>query len=245
MDEALELADYLPRSFRSTSEQEYVDFLWQAFESNYENSRYQFAFLSYHMLVMSFIYFEIWQIKANLPNEFRTAMVAFNKDVEKNLLNATSPFSMHAVNESTALRFLKIIGCDNAKIGTYARLVKIRNESAHPNGIIQLNSIDSIDQSLNEAMRVVREIQSHSRPVVEACYRNFLLSNLDAEEWEYVDAADQIQEALVYANYFSSKDIAICAEFDLQSLDLDAGVDLSAVEELHTNLLQLNEEVAV
>ena len=43
MEEAAELADYLPLSFKTESEQEYIQFLWEAFESNYENKKNQFA----------------------------------------------------------------------------------------------------------------------------------------------------------------------------------------------------------
>ena len=63
MEEAAELGDYLPLSFTSPREQEYVAFLWDAFETNYTHGKYQFAFLAYHMLTMSFVYFKIWQIK--------------------------------------------------------------------------------------------------------------------------------------------------------------------------------------
>ena len=35
MEEAVELSDYLPLSFTSPKEQEYVAFLWAAFETNY------------------------------------------------------------------------------------------------------------------------------------------------------------------------------------------------------------------
>ena len=35
MEEATELSDYLPLSFTSPKEQEYVAFLWDAFETNY------------------------------------------------------------------------------------------------------------------------------------------------------------------------------------------------------------------
>ena len=44
MEEAAELGDYLPLSFNSPNEQEYVAFLWDAFETNYTHGRYQFAF---------------------------------------------------------------------------------------------------------------------------------------------------------------------------------------------------------
>ena len=43
MEGAAELTNYLPLSFKTRSEQDYI------------------AFLAYHMLTMSFVYFNIWQ----------------------------------------------------------------------------------------------------------------------------------------------------------------------------------------
>ena len=63
MDEALELADYLPLSFKTQSEGEYVAFLWGAFESNYTSGKYEFASLAFHLLYMSFVSFSICQIR--------------------------------------------------------------------------------------------------------------------------------------------------------------------------------------
>src|SRR5581483_10786360 len=131
-----ELSNYLPLSFKTPKEQEYIEFLWDAFQTNYTYGKYQFAFLAYHMLTMSFIYFRIWQIRQTRPEHFDMAMVGFNKDLEKELIDATSPFTFWRVNESSVMRFLKLIGCDNGKIGTYAVLVKERNETAHSNGNI-------------------------------------------------------------------------------------------------------------
>ena len=55
MVEAAELADYLPLSFKTPKEQEYIKFLWDAFETNRTHGKYQFAFLAYRMLTMSFV----------------------------------------------------------------------------------------------------------------------------------------------------------------------------------------------
>jgi hypothetical protein len=46
--------------------------------------------------------------------------------------------------------------------------------------------------NLHSFALLVDEIQTHSRPVIEHCYRDFLLQNHDPEEREYPDAADQI-----------------------------------------------------
>ena len=57
MEEAAELGNYLPLSFKAPSEQEYIAFLWDAFESNYTHGKYQFAFLAYHLRgSLSFIF---------------------------------------------------------------------------------------------------------------------------------------------------------------------------------------------
>jgi hypothetical protein len=218
MDEAAELGRYLPLSFKSPKEQEYIEFLWDAFETNYAHEKYQFAFLAYHMLTMSFVYFNIWQIKQTEPKDFAMGLIGFGKDIEKSLLEATSPFVFSTVNERSILRFLKLIACDNGKIGTYVKLVDDRNETAHSNGNIFFSTQAALDGKITEILRIVEEIQGHSKPVIEHCYREFLLQNSDADERAYPDPADQIREILVHENYFSQEDIEICLCFDIESI---------------------------
>ena len=218
MDEAAELINYLPLSFKTPSEQEYIAFLWDAFETNYTHGKYQFAFLAHHMLTMSFVYFNIWQIKQTREDDFKKGLIGFSKDVEKNLLEATSPFVFSTVNERSILRLLKLIDCDNGKIGTYAKLVDDRNNIAHPNGNIFFSTEAALERKVHEVMRVVEEIQSHSRPVIEHCYREFLLQNHDPEKREYLDDADQIREVLIHGNYLSQEDIDICLACNLANL---------------------------
>jgi len=218
MAEANELGTYLPVSFKSPKEQEYIEFLWDAFETNYKHGKYQFAFLAYHMLTMSFVYFNIWQIKQTEPKDFAMGLIGFGKDIEKSLLEGTSPFVFSTVNERSILRFLKLIACDNGKIGTYVKLVDDRNDTAHPNGNIFFSTQAALDAKITEILRVVDEIQGHSKPVIEHCYREFLLQNRDPDERAYPDAADQIREILIHENYLSQKDIEICLGFDIESL---------------------------
>jgi hypothetical protein len=234
MEEAAELANYLPLSFKTPKEQEYIAFLWDAFQSNYENKKYQFAFLAYHMLTMSFVYFNIWQIKQTTPKEFEMGLIGFGKEIEKSLLEATSPFVFSTVKERSILRFLKLIDCDNAKIGTYAKLVDDRNDTAHPNGNIFYSEQSALDLKIIEILRVVDEIQTHSKPIIERCYHQFLMDNCDPEDREYFDAGDQIRELLIHRNYLSQKDIEICLAHDLTSLRSES--NFPAMEALHRNL---------
>ena len=235
MEEAAELRDYLPLSFTSPKEQEYVTFLWDAFETNYTHGKYQFAFLAYHMLTMSFIYFNIWQIKKMEPKNFEMSLIGFGKDVEKELIASTSPFAFSIVKERSILRILKLIDCDNSKIGTYAKMVDDRNKTAHPNGHIFFSTQAALDIKITEIIRVVEEIQTHSKPVIERCYREFLLCSHNHEERQYSDVTDQIREVLIHENYMSQMDIKLCLAHDLS--DLRKCGDYTHIEEFH-NCLQ-------
>jgi hypothetical protein len=242
MEEAAELGHYLPSSFKSPKEQEYIDFLWDAFEMNYTHRKYQFAFLAYHMLTMSCVYFNIWQIKQVRPDDFEKGLIGFARD-GNTLLNATSPFAFSVVPERTMLRLLKLIACDEGKIGTYRKLVDDRNESAHPNGNIFYSTQTALDVKITEVLRVVAEIHTHSKPVIERCYREFLLQGHDPEEREYADTFDQIREGLIHWNYLSPKDIEICLGFDPSSLADEPEID--AIRELHEALKLEYEELGV
>jgi hypothetical protein len=234
MEEATELGKYLPLSFRSPKEQEYIAFLWDAFDTNYTHGKYQFAFLAYHMLTMSFVYFNIWQIKQTEPIDFEKGLIGFGKDVERSLLSASSPFAFSTVNERTILRFLKLIACDNGKIGTYTKLVDDRNETAHPNGNIFFSTQAALDRKISEILRVADEIQTHSKPIIERCYKDFLLGSYDPEEREYPDPSDQIREMLIHGNYLSQRDIEICLGFDIPLLRENP--NYVEIEELHGSL---------
>ncbi len=50
MEEAAELGNYLPLSFKSQNVQEYIESLRDASETNHTHGKYQFAFL--HMLAL-------------------------------------------------------------------------------------------------------------------------------------------------------------------------------------------------
>jgi hypothetical protein len=235
MEEAAELANYLPLSFKTPKEQEYIDFLWDAFETNYTHGKYQFAFLAYHMLTMSFVYFNIWQIRQTEPKDFAMGLIGFGKDIEKSLLEADSPFVFSTVNERSILRFLKLIACDNSKIGTYAKLVDDRNETAHPNGNIFYSTEAALNVKIIEILRIVDEIQNHSKPVIDHCYRVFLLQNNDPEEREYPDAEDQIREVLIHGNYLSQRDIDVCLAFDFGAFAAEP--EYQKMRELHHALV--------
>ena len=215
IEEAGQLEGFLPISYRTAKEEEYVRFLWEAFNDNCASDKYQFAFLAYHMLTMCFVYFNIWQIKLIKPDGFATALIGFGKDMEKELLEATSPFTFSVVNESNVMRFLKLIQCDNGKIGTYTKLVKDRNDTAHSNGNIFFSTEAELAGKVRDILRLVSEIQGHSEGIIVEGYKKFLQESADPEEREHIEVKDQVREVLIHESYMSLIDLDFCANVDI------------------------------
>jgi len=223
MEEARRIFDYLPVSYQNPTENEYVEFLWDAFLTNYNAGKYPFAFLSYHMLFMCFVYFEIWQIKENCADDFQKAMIGFSKDMEKELLEATTPFALWQVNESTVFRFLKLIGLDNSVIGRFTQIVKERNKTAHSNGNIFYKNKESLERKIYEMLSCVEAIQEKSRSIIEKAFHTFLVESQNPDEREFLDDESQIIEIFVRENYLSFEDIKIAQKYDISVLMGEAG----------------------
>jgi hypothetical protein len=84
---------------------------------------------------------------------------------------------------------------------------------------------------------VVDEIQTHSAPFIERCYSRFLIESNDPVDREYFDDAEQIREVLIHENYFSQKDIEICAEFPIaEEEDLATHHNFPGIDSLHETL---------
>ena len=221
MAEASDILRYLPNSYRTRDEQDYINFLWESYESNYNNRKYPFAFIAFHMLYMSFVYFEVWQIKENRAADFEKAMVGLNNEVERTFLTATTPFAFVKFNEAPFFKFLKLLGCDNTKIGNYKKSVDDRNNSAHSNGRIFFNNQALIDQKIEEVLRNVEDIQTHSQPIIDECLIVFLKDSFNPDDREYIDDTDQIREVLIHGNYLSQKDIEHLLTFDISRLSTE------------------------
>lgn len=235
MEEALELESYLPVSYKTRSEQEYIAFLWDAFQSNYISGKFEFASLAFHLLYMSFVSFSIWQIRLIREQDFRNALVGFLPESETKLLDADTPFKFYEkLKESQIFRFLKLIGCTNNHVGEFAKFVKRRNKIAHPTGTVFFNDQMSIDAEITEMMREVANIQQHMHPIILEVYAHFLLESADIEEREYADPAQEIEVGLIHRSYISQKDLEVCLTYDLAKHETHT--DFPAIEALHQGL---------
>lgn len=219
MDAAQEIHDYLPLAYPSTSEGEYIRFVWEAFESNYEAGKYQFAMLAFHMLYMSYVYFSVWQIKQAQPNDFAKSIIFMKKEEEAGLLKASSPFSFSEINERTIFKFLRLAGCESQHISKFQKLVDQRNEIAHPNGNIFFSDQATADQRIEEVMQQIRGIQAHMPPVLRACLLQFLRDSANPDEREIADSEVHVEMNFLHKHYLSRKDLEACITCCLDEFD--------------------------
>jgi hypothetical protein len=218
VEDAFNILKYLPIRFKQPTEQEYITFLWDSYESNYENEKYQFSFMAYHMLFMSFVYFNIWQIKTIRKDDFEKIIIGFD-----NITSVTNPFMFSQENESKVLNLLKYLcsshGNVNGLIGNYKKLVKERNDIAHANGNIPFKNEDFLISKIENILTYSEEIQSYSKIIIEECFESFLIESSKEEEREYPDISEQINEVLIHEHYLSEKDIGFCLDYDISRLD--------------------------
>ena len=237
MDDALELVNYLPVSYGSHSEEEYITFLWDAFQTNYSNGKFEFSGLAFHLLYMSFVSFSLWRIRVVRPEDFTTALIGFQREKEGRFLKVDSPFKFYEeLKESEIFRFLKLLGCENDQVGEFSKFVKRRNKIAHPTGTVFFNDQVSIDREISEMMREVGNIQNHMRPIILEIYRRFLSESWDIENREYAEPAQEIAFNLLHKNYMSAKDIGFCIAYGLTELSGDVAFPM--IESLHKSFAE-------
>lgn len=209
IEDARVILSYLPSYYYNEEEQEYLAFLWDTFACNYENRKFQFAFIAYHMLFMMFVYFTIWKLKEVKKECFQKALIGFGKDIEHKFLTAVTPFSFSELKEKEILRFFKLLGFDNGKIGQWAKIVEQRNNVAHSNGHIFFSSQDQLDDQISQILGCIEEVQKNMEPIFIGIFTNVLKD----EE----DSFQHFQDRLLRKNYFSQQDMSTCSDFDFDT----------------------------
>ncbi len=230
MEEARRIFDYLPVN---PPDEEYIRFLWDAFESNYKNGKYQFSFIAVHMLFMCFVYYQIAKIYKIDPNNCKNLMVFTGKvhdhieDYEKKILQgkevALAPLQKFSLeSEKTIMGLFLSIQCDREEIRQFRTIVDSRNKIAHSNGNIFYKNKESLEDKINEMLSCVETIQLKSAPLIEKAYKVFLQNSSNPDEREYFDDESQIRDIFIHGNYLSIEDVKIAKLWDISILSSDS-----------------------
>lgn len=231
MEEAQRIFEYLPIQ---PPDDEYVRFLWEAYESNYRNEKYQFAYIAYHMLFMSFIYYQIAKIYKTESERCRDLMT-FTGKVQDHIDNherkiaagqesALAPLQKFSLeNERTIMGLFISIGCSREEIKTLKTIVDGRNSIAHSNGNIFYRTKESLDAKINEMLASITTVQEKSKLVIYKAFNDFLVECQNPDEREFPEDESQVKEIFVHGNYLSLEDIKIAQKYDISVLSGEVG----------------------
>ncbi len=142
-----EINKFLPQAFQDESEKKYIEALYLALETSYKNGLYQFAYVQYHMLFMTSIYFVLLKIYKLHKEEMDKAIYYLLKERKNEFYNEENTKSgelyfgsFAIIGESDVFMLLRVIGLSDSILGELKKLVKSRNGYAHANGRLLLTS---------------------------------------------------------------------------------------------------------
>ena len=173
-DELFKMLEYLPEEFSDETEEKYIDAVMQAAQTSYETGLYQFAYVQYHMLFMSAVYYALLKISIFHEEELNKALFFLLRDRysdfwgESNKKAGRLYFGSFAIiNESDVFMLLRVAGLGNDLLGELQKLVRERNRYAHANGQLQLTSDELFMKALNS-------YNSNIQKVVELLKRDLI-----------------------------------------------------------------------
>ena len=203
-DELFKMLEYLPEEFEDDTEEKYIDALMLAAQTSYENGLYQFAYVQYHMLFMTAVYYAILKVSVFHEEELNKALYFLLRDrfsdfwSESNKKTGKLYFGSFAIiNESDVFMLLRVVGLDSDLLGELQKLVRERNKYAHANGQLQLTSDELFMDALNSYNAKIQKVVELLKSDLIAFYKKTLSDPefYDPDIRAYLDPDEQmIQE---------------------------------------------------
>ncbi|MDP8220948.1 MAG: toll/interleukin-1 receptor domain-containing protein [Candidatus Stygibacter frigidus] len=218
MADILDVTFHLPIKQKNLENENYVDFIVDSLNKNYDIGNFQFSFLLFHMLYMIYIYVTLWKYKTIEPLNFSKSIFIISKNEESIFNKSTSPFDFSFFPESKIIRLLKLLDCNNDDIGKFLHSVKIRNDICHSNGSIIIKNSKSYDIETDKIYRNIINIQKKLTPLISNFYIDFINDNLNISDWEYTNPDDVIREAFIHKHFILLADIADLIELQKKSI---------------------------
>lgn len=188
--------------FPHQENQEFVDYLGQAYVNNIEGETHQFSFISFHMLYMSFIYKTTWFLnKINHPE----AVKICSKITDPTSMSFLFDYSL--IREKDIMSILRSLKFHKAHIKNFTLPIEYRDNCAHAVGAIHYDD-KAIERLVEEEFNYVQTIFSRTQEVLEDLLKQFLQSpnswdpNLRSQPIAYDEAGDFMRD-----NVFSQKDL--------------------------------------
>ena len=215
-EQIYEIKKFLPTLFLDGSEKKYVDALQLALETSYNNGLFQFAYVQYHMLFMTSIYFILLKAYNLYKNEMDKALYYLLKDRKseffslENTKNGKLYFGSFAIiGESDVFMLLRVIGLDDSLLGELKKLVQSRNKYAHANGRLLLTSEELFLDEIQKYNEKIKQVYDLLKPNILKLYQETIKSAefYDPEIRAYDDPDEQIVEEFIKPNSLSQTEL--------------------------------------
>ena len=208
------ILEYLPTEFSDESEEKYIDSLLLATETSFMNRLYQFAYVQYHMLFMTSVYYILLKAYYLHEEELQKGLYYLLKDrysdfwSESNTKGGRLYFGSFAIiSENDVFMLLHTVGINSDLLGELQKLVRKRNKYAHANGQLQLTSdelfIEAIDNYNGQIQHVIDLLKDDMicfyKKII--CDPNFY----DPEIRAYLDPDEQIIQEFIKATPHNSQ----------------------------------------
>ena len=216
-EDAQEIFEYLPIR-RNTTENDYIDHLWQAFSalSQTETTARPFAVMPFHLLFMLALQYKVLRISKEQKEKYDLAMTTKNpRDEEKDILAPESPLAIAFLGESEVVDFLKIAGlsADDAR-SIKKSIVRYRNDKiAHAKGYIE----QDVETKLSEYFDWLEKLQTAYQSMNQEVAARWI------EEIEVGDNMEQFLETHFLDSCFGPRDFGdiVGTLLEAEQLDFD------------------------
>ncbi len=249
-DELFKMLEYLPEEFEDDTEEKYIDALMLAAQTSYENGLYQFAYVQYHMLFMTAVYYAILKVTVLHEEELKKALYYLLKDrysdfwKETNTKNGKLYFGSFAIiNESDVFMLLRVVGLDNNLLGELKKLVEERNRYAHANGQLQLTSDELFMEALNSYNNKVQRVVELLKNDLIAFYKKTISDPdfYDPDIRAYLDPDEQMIQEFIKEYSLSRVELNWLRKIRLS--DFDGCTGETEIKTLHSALIHYYREL--
>ena len=249
-EELFKMLEYLPEEFEDDTEEKYIDALMLAAQTSYENGLYQFAYVQYHMLFMTAVYYAILKVTVLHEEDLKTALYYLLKDrysefwKETNTKNGKPYFGSFAViNESDVFLLLRVVGLDNNLLGELKKLVEERNKYAHANGQLQLTSDELFMDALNSYNAKIQKVIELLKSDLIAFYKKTLSDPdfYDPDIRAYIDPDEQMVQEFIKEYSLSRVELNWLRKIPLSDFDGYEGKE--EIKTLHRALIHYYREL--
>lgn len=201
--------NYLPIKFADDEANYFLKYLEETYLENIRNQKYQFAFMAFHMLYMTFCYKTKWFLKTQNNLKINQILKDYIAKRDKraffNVLFDLARFSEKEIFDSLlgSLKGFNSNDIDNCKIH-----VTKRNHCAHASGKIEYNKED-ISYIISDELKYIERMQSKIKPDLIEFFEKFSNDN-----WKKSFIGGDIENVFTNNN-ISRKDLELIIDMDL------------------------------